>query len=112
MNKNIDYSEIGSRIRIQREYIGLTQEELAEACGLSASFIGHIERGSRKMSLESLYKLASVLEVNTDYLLFDHMTQTPPLPLEISSLLQCSDQLKRQRFWQTVKVLARHIDEL
>ncbi len=68
MNKNIDYSKIGSRIRIQREYIGLTQEELAEACGLSASFIGHIERGSRKMSLESLYKLASVLACHIDEL--------------------------------------------
>lgn len=112
MSESINYSEIGARIRQQREHIGLTQEQLGEACDLSSSFVGHIERGSRKLSVESLYKLASVLGVSVDYLLFDRMLQETTLPNEISSLLQDSEPLKRQQFWRTVKVLAYHIDEL
>ena len=32
MNDSINYLEIGARIRRQREQIGLTQEQLGEAC--------------------------------------------------------------------------------
>ena len=75
MSDSINYPEVGARIRQQREHIGMTQEQLGEACDLSASFVGHIERGSRKLSVESLYKLASVLDVSADYLLFNSMLQ-------------------------------------
>lgn len=112
MNNLIDYSEIGARIRRQREHIGMTQEQLGEACELSASFVGHIERGSRKLSVESLYKMASVLDVSADYLLSDRMLQETTLPVEISSLLQGSDKRKRQEFWRVVKILASHLEEL
>ena len=54
MSDSINYPEVGARIRQQREHIGMTQEQLGEACDLSASFVGHIERGSRKLSVESL----------------------------------------------------------
>ena len=111
MSKSINYSEIGARIRKQRERIGLTQEQLGEACGLSCSFIGHIERGSRKLSVESLYRLADTLDTSVDYLLFDDILQDTSLPAEISSILENSDHLKRQQFWRTVRLLAYHIDE-
>lgn len=112
MEQIINYSETGARIRRQREQLGLTQEQLGEACELSASFVGHIERGSRKLSVESLYKLASVLNVSADYLLFGRMLQETTLPPEISAILQDTDNGKRQQFWRTVKILASHLDEL
>ena len=112
MSDSINYPEVGARIRQQREHIGLTQEQLGEACDLSASFVGHIERGSRILSVESLYKLASVPDVSADYLRFNSMLQETSLPAEISSLLQGSDKRKRQQFWRTVKVLACDLDEL
>ena len=112
MSDSINYPEVGARIRQQREHIGLTQEQLGEACDLSASFVGHIERGSRILSVESLYKLASVPDVSADYLRFNSMLQETSLPAEISSLLQGSDKRKRQQFWRMVKVLACHLDEL
>ena len=112
MNHSINNPDIGIIIRRQREYAGMTQEQLGEACGLSASFVGHIERGSRKLSVESLYKVASVLHVSTDYLLFDRMVQEASLPVEISSLLSGRDMEKRQHFWRLARILACHIDEL
>ena len=112
MDNTINYTEIGMRIRRQREYAGMTQEQLGEACDLSTSFIGHIERGSRKLSVESLYKLASVLGVSVDYLLFDRMLKETSLPADISAFLEGRSPDKRQQFWRTVKTLACHIEEL
>ncbi len=112
MSKSINYSEIGKKIRRQRERVGMTQEQLGEACGLSCSFVGHIERGSRKLSVESLYKLAPVLDISVDYLLFEEIPREASLPDEITALLEGSDRLKRQQFWRTVRVLASHIDEM
>lgn len=65
----MDYTDIGRRIRIQRRYLNMTQGELAKRIGVSASYIGHLERGTRQASLETLVMLANELDVSTDYLL-------------------------------------------
>lgn len=44
----LDFVKIGARICQLRKLRGLSQIELAKKCGISLSFIGHIERGSRK----------------------------------------------------------------
>ncbi len=64
----MDYAAMGQRIKQARKARHLTQEQLAEVCGLSASFLGHIERGTRKASLETLYALCETLQVSADYL--------------------------------------------
>ncbi len=108
----IDYKEIGEKIRKQRERLGLTQEQLSEICDLSTSFVGHIERGSRKLSVDSLYRLASALDMSADYLLFDRIQRDSSVPEEISFLLRGCNKKERQQFWRIVKVLARYVDEL
>ncbi len=65
----MDYTDLGKRIRKQRVLLGLTQEKLAAKVGVSTSFIGLVERGKRKASLETLVSLANVMDVSTDYLL-------------------------------------------
>ena len=65
----MDYKAIGSRIRRRRLYMKYSQEQLAEKLGISVSFLGHIERGTRKMSLDSLYRIARTLECSSDFLL-------------------------------------------
>ena len=65
----IDYKDIGIRIRKLRRAAGLTQEELAEKVGISASFMGHIERGSRISSLETLILMCNVLKTTPNHLL-------------------------------------------
>jgi len=112
MENNIDYVALGLRIRQQRETAGLTQEQLGEACNLSASFMGHIERGTRKLSVESLFKIAVTLDVSIDYLLFGNAIPKSSLPTDIFALLEGSDSAKQQNFWRTVKTLASHINDL
>ena len=68
MTKELDYGAIGGRIRALRRARGMTQEQLAEAAGISPSCLGHIERGTRILSLESLYGLSIALEAEMDTL--------------------------------------------
>lgn len=63
------YVAIGRRIQAYRKINQLTQQELAEKASISLSFLGHIERGTRKLSVESLYKLANALDCSVDSLL-------------------------------------------
>lgn len=65
----MDYVLLGKRVRIRRNVLGITQEGLAEKIGVSTSFIGHIERGSRKLSVDTLYALCKALDVSADFLL-------------------------------------------
>lgn len=65
----MDYIAFGQRIRRIRKEKSLTQEALAEQVGISASFLGHIERGSRIASLETLMQLCRALAVSPNDLL-------------------------------------------
>ena len=65
----MDYIEFGKRVRILRKRMKLTQEELAELVDVSHSFIGHIERGTRKLSVDTLFRLCAVLKTSADELI-------------------------------------------
>ena len=73
----MDYVDMGKRVRKQRQLIGLTQQELAERIGVSTSFVGHVERGTRKASLETLVALSNALAVGVDYLLAGSLQSSP-----------------------------------
>ena len=72
------HSEIGSRIRQYRQRSGLSQENLALNAGLTVSFIGDIERGVKKPSVESLEKILGVLGISFNQF-FDYETEIRPL---------------------------------
>lgn len=65
----IDYTCMGKRIMKRRKELHLTQEALAEQAGISASFIGHIERGSRIASLDTLLAICIALDVSMDFII-------------------------------------------
>lgn len=54
---------VALNIRQLRKQQGLSQEELAEKCGLHRTYIGAIERSERNITLETLEKLAKSLNV-------------------------------------------------
>ncbi|WP_447979982.1 helix-turn-helix domain-containing protein [Candidatus Nitrospira bockiana] len=54
---------VGRRIRLLRLHAGLTQEQLGERAGLHPTYLGGIERGERNVSLKTLAKVASALQV-------------------------------------------------
>ena len=67
------YQNFGKRVRQQRILSQLTQEKLAEKADISISFLGHIERGTRKASLDTVVKLANALHVSPNILLQDSL---------------------------------------
>ncbi len=67
----MNFDGLGKRIKEERLKSGFTQEALAETVGLSAVYIGQIERGQRKLSLESLVSVANALNVSVEALLRD-----------------------------------------
>ena len=58
------YRMVGKQVRQLRLRRNLTQEQLAERAGISTSFLGHIERGSRKLSLETFYRLIRAMSLS------------------------------------------------
>ena len=72
----MDYKDIGARIRARRRAKNLTQEQLAAAAGISMPFLGHIERGSRKLSLATFVAPAKALDCSADELLGETRPRT------------------------------------
>ena len=66
----LNYELLGKQIRKQRKEKKYTLEQLAEKLDVSTTFIGQIERAKGIPSLETLVKIANVLEISIDSLLF------------------------------------------
>lgn len=57
-------AELGRRIRERRLELGLTQSSVADAAGLTKSFVSQIERGYTAPSISTLRGIAKALEVS------------------------------------------------
>jgi len=62
---------IGKNIRKYRLMKKLRQEDLAEKAGLTANYIGMVERGEKIPSLETFIKILNTLGVSADMVLSD-----------------------------------------
>ena len=63
--------EIANRIKEVRLKRGMSQQDLATACGLkSRSSINKIEKNTYEPSLEQIKKIAKALNTDADYLVF------------------------------------------
>jgi transcriptional regulator with XRE-family HTH domain len=65
---NVSPLEFGKMLRLRRQAIPLTLQELAERSGISTSHIGRIERGERFPSAKVLLKLACHLQYDENEL--------------------------------------------
>lgn len=71
LQPEIDYSEIGQRIRTARLEKKMSQEELGALIGCSNNHVSHVEVGQTKVSLPMLLRLSLVLDKDFDYFLSD-----------------------------------------
>ena len=63
---------VGARLRLRRTLLGLSQEKLGEAVGITFQQLQKYERGSNRISASRLYNLAQVLNVPVSFF-FDDM---------------------------------------
>ena len=69
---------VGARLRLQRTLLGLSQEKLGEAVGITFQQLQKYERGATRISASRLFNLAQVLDVPVSFF-FDDM---PPRSAE------------------------------
>jgi DNA-binding XRE family transcriptional regulator len=60
---------VAQRLREGREYVGLSQEDVAQALGLSRPAVTNIETGSRRVEAIELDRLATLFRQSVTYLL-------------------------------------------
>ena len=62
MKSQIDI-QFGARIAELRKQRNISQEELAERCGVHRTYIGSVERGEKSPTLNTIDKFAKGLDV-------------------------------------------------
>jgi transcriptional regulator with XRE-family HTH domain len=82
---------VGARVRLRRTLLGMSQESLAEAIGLTFQQVQKYEKGVNRVSSSRLFDLAQILDVQLSYF-FDEMAagvgeQTPSKLMGMKNLL-------------------------
>lgn len=100
--RDLDYGKIGMRIRQARKAKNLTQGELAQRCGISMSFLGHIERGTRIMSLETFVNLCEALDTDADEFLWG---QTRPSDSRLGDAWKQRGQKEQDSYSMYIRIM-------
>jgi len=79
---------VGKNIRQMRKELRMTQKDLAQAIGCEASYISHVERVSRNISLPHLFQLADVMKTTPASLVTDQNNSAAKELTECLELLQ------------------------
>lgn len=58
---------VGTRLRMRRSLLGISQEKLAETVGLTFQQIQKYERGTNRVSASRLYQFSKILEIPVSY---------------------------------------------
>ena len=53
----------GFAVKVRREALGLTQEDLADKAGIHRTYLSDVERGTRNLSLVNIERLAAGLSI-------------------------------------------------
>lgn len=58
---------VGLKVRIRRKFVGMSQEDLGEAIGLTFQQIQKYERGTNRISASKLFQIGKVLKTGVGY---------------------------------------------
>jgi transcriptional regulator with XRE-family HTH domain len=127
---------VGSRVRLRRMVIGMSQEKLGEKMGLSFQQIQKYEKGTNRIGASRLFQLAQIMGVEPGWFFEDAPEEAGPTPgatgsfsktkteaflldflnrrdgLELNrAFVKITDPEIRQRLVEMVKTLAQDEDE-
>lgn len=68
---------VGSRMRVRRNLVGLSQEQLGKALGVTFQQIQKYERGINRMGSSRIYQIAQILSVPVGYF-FEELNSARP----------------------------------
>ena len=100
---------IGRNIRKFRKERHLRQEDLAEKTGLSANYIGMVERGEKTPSLETLIRIINALQVSADVILSDVLENGYVIKTsQLNEKLENLSEEERRRIYDVIDALLKH----
>ncbi len=103
--------KVGRRIREYREKAGYSQEDVAEKIGLSVTGVSNIERGRNYPKMDVFIKIANVLGVSADLLLYDVIDASQTAKeSELSQMLQNVTDNKRKQICRMIEVMCVNDD--
>ncbi|MFH1096481.1 MAG: helix-turn-helix transcriptional regulator [Candidatus Desantisbacteria bacterium] len=101
--------KIGNRIRELRKAQGLTQENLGEKAELHNTYIGGIERGERNLSLDSIEKIATGLNIEIKEL----FTFSPTtIPSQHETIISEIIELIKKGDTKTIEIISKALKEV
>ena len=100
----INYKKLGLRIKEMRLSKGFSQEQLAEKCNLSTSYISYIETGKRKVNLSQLENIAKQLNFTID--IFSKNDKTPSL----SKLIRKCTKKEKSFIYKVVNLIISELE--
>ena len=89
---------IGSRMKMRREELGMTQTQLAEKIGVTKGAIGNYETDANSPKASMMYKIFEVLQCDANYLYQDDMFDAASvmLPEDEREMLRLYKQLNQE----------------
>ncbi len=108
----LDPKRLGRAIKNARLENNLTQEELAEGVDIATVHVKQLEAGSRKPSVDVLYKLARFLNFSVDAVFFPERTNGWELQRKIELSLNNSSTHELQVIYTTLIELRRVLSSL
>ncbi|OZE43156.1 MULTISPECIES: helix-turn-helix domain-containing protein [unclassified Rhodococcus (in: high G+C Gram-positive bacteria)] len=87
------WQDLGNRLREVREYLNLSQQDVAGATGIPRSAISDIERGQRKVDSLELRKFSKLYRYPVSYLLGDDPDESN---IEVVALARAVTDLTEQ----------------
>ncbi len=107
---DVDYREIGLRIRKERTALKISREKFAEMIELSVNYVGQIERGEKKFSVETIVKISGCLHSSLDYLIKGiDLRSKEKSDGELSYLLEKCSKYETALITDVVRVILPHM---
>lgn len=82
--------EIGQRLRLRRNELGLTREKMSELADIGSGYYGQLEIGTSQMSIDTLIKLSHSMRLPMEYILFGTGYEPGDVSPVVDLLRQCT----------------------
>ena len=100
---------IGRNIRKYRVEKKMRQEDLAEKTGLSANYIGMLERGEKLPSLDTFISILNALGITADAVLCDVLENGYTVKNSLlNDKLQTLPETERNKIYEVIDTLIKH----
>ena len=109
----MDAKTLGANIRKYRKERGLTQDQIAEQCGLTPNYFGQIELGNKVPQLKTFLSIAEAKNTSTELLFSGNLSWTPRIQSdELYDKIKELPESKRQYILKSMDVLIEGVKKI